>query len=111
MGKKDLGIPSVTDRIAQMVIKQVFEPKVEPCFDQDSYGYRPNKSALDVIGVTRDRCWLRSWVLEFDIKGLFDNIDHLLLMKAIKKHTSQKRIILYIERFIKTPIQMPDGTI
>ena len=109
-GERYLGIPSVTDRIAQMVIKQVFEPKVEPYFDQDSYGYRPNKSALDAIGVTRDRCWSRSWVLEFDIKGLFDNIDHSLLMKAIKKHTSQKWIILYIERFIKAPIQMPDGT-
>jgi len=110
-GERYLGIPSVTDRIAQMVIKQVFEPKVEPNFDQDSYGYRPNKSALDAIGVTRERCWSRSWVLEFDIKGLFDNIDHSLLMKAVKKHTSQKWIILYIERFIKAPIQMPDGTI
>jgi RNA-directed DNA polymerase len=110
-GERYLGIPSVTDRIAQMVIKQVFESNVEPHFDQDSYGYRPNKSALDAIGVTRERCWSRSWVLEFDIKGLFDNIDHSLLMKAVKKHTSQKWIILYIERFIKAPIQMPDGTI
>jgi len=110
-GERYLGIPSVSDRIAQMVIKQVFEPKVEPHFDQDSYGYRPNKSALDAVGVTRERCWSRSWLLEFDIKGLFDNIDHSLLMKAVKKHTSEKWIILYIQRFIKAPIQMPDGTI
>ena len=110
-GERYLGIPSVSDRIAQMVIKQVFEPKVEPHFDQDSYGYRPNKSALDAVGVTRERCWSRSWLLEFDIKGLFDNIDHSLLMKAVKKHTSEKWIILYIQRFIKAPIHMPDGTI
>lgn len=110
-GERYLGIPSVTDRVAQMVIKQHFKPKVEPYFDQDSYGYRPNKSALDAIGVTRERCWLRSWVLEFDIKGLFDNIDHSYLMKAVKKHTKEKWIILYIERFIKAPIQTPDGVI
>lgn len=108
-GERHLGIPSVSDRIAQMVIKLLFEPEVEPCFDKDSYGYRPNKSALDAIGITRERCWLRSWVLEFDIKGLFDNIDHDLLMKAVRKHTDQKWILLYIERFIKAPMQMPDG--
>jgi RNA-directed DNA polymerase len=110
-GERHLGIPSVSDRIAQMVIKMVFEPKIEPHFDKDSYGYRPNKSALDAVGITRERCWLRSWVLEFDIKGLFDNIDHALLMKAVRKHTSQKWILLYIERFIKAPMKMPDGTI
>ena len=109
-GERHLGIPSVSDRVAQMVIKMVFEPEVEPHFDKDSYGYRPGKSALDAVGVTRERCWLRSWVLEFDIKGLFDNIDHTLLMKAVRKHTSQKWIVLYIERFIKAPMQMPDGT-
>jgi RNA-directed DNA polymerase len=110
-GERCLGIPTINDRIAQMVIKLVFEPQVEPCFDNDSYGYRPNKSALDAIRLTRERCWWRSWVLEFDIKGLFDNIDHSLLMKAVKAHTTQKWILLYIERFIKAPIQMPDGSI
>lgn len=110
-GERYLGIPSVSDRIAQMVIKLSLGPDIEPHFDADSYGYRPNKSALDAIGVTRERCWLRSWVLEFDIKGLFDNIDHELLMKAVRKHTSQKWIVLYVERFIKSPIQMPDGTV
>jgi RNA-directed DNA polymerase len=110
-GERHLGIPSVSDRVAQMVIKLVFEPNVEPIFDKDSYGYRPGKSAIDALAVTRERCWLRSWVLEFDIKGLFDNIDHNLLMKAVRKHTSEKWVLLYIERFIKAPMNMLDGTI
>lgn len=110
-GERILGIPTVSDRIAQMVVKLTFEPLVEPHFHHDSYGYRPNKSALDAIGVTRQRCWKYDWVVEFDIKGLFDNIDHGLLMKAIKKHTDNPWVILYIERWIKAPLQMPDGTL
>lgn len=89
-GVRVLGIPTVNDRIAQMVIKLSLEPKVEPHFLEDSYGYRPNKSALDAIGVTRKRCWKYDRVLEFDIKGLFDNIPHNLLMKAVEKHTQDK---------------------
>lgn len=85
--------------------------KVEPYFDQDSYGYRPNKSALDAVGITRERCWWKNWVIEFDIKGLFDNIDHPLLMKAVRKHTDNRWVILYIERWIKSEILMPDGSI
>ena len=82
-GERILGIPTVSDRIAQMVIKLMFEPTVEPYFLPDSYGYRPNKSALEAVGVTRQRCWKYNWILEYDIKGLFDNIDHELLMKAV----------------------------
>ena len=93
-GERILGIPTVGDRIAQMVVKLMFEPKVEPYFHEDSYGYRPNKSALDAIGITRKRCWKYDWLLEFDIKGLFDNIDHDLLMKAVRKHTDNKWVIL-----------------
>src|SRR5690606_16038801 len=85
-GKRTLGIPTVGDRVAQMVVKKVFEPTVEPYFMEDSYGYRPGKSAIDAIAITRKRCWKIDWVLEFDIKGLFDNIDHELLMKAVCKH-------------------------
>ena len=84
-GVRLLGIPTVADRVAQMVIKIMFEPDVEPHFYPDSYGYRPNKSALDAVGVTRQRCWKYNWVLEFDIKGLFDNINHDLLMRAVRK--------------------------
>ena len=71
-GERILGIPTVGDRVAQMVVKQFFEPKVDPIFHPDSYGYRPKKSAHDAIGRVRERCWKYDWVLEFDIKGLFD---------------------------------------
>lgn len=71
-GERILGVPTVSDRIAQMVVKLIFEPTVEAYFYPDSYGYRPNKSALDAVGITRQRCWRYDWCLEFDIKGLFD---------------------------------------
>ena len=104
-GERILGVPTVSDRICQMVVKLVFEPNVEAQFLPDSYGYRPNKSALDAIGVTRQRCWRADWVLEFDVKGLFDNIPHELLMKAVQKHTKVKWVMLYIERWLKAPMQ------
>jgi len=110
-GERLLGVPTVGDRICQRVAKLVFEPKVEKIFLPDSYGYRPKKSALDAIGVTRQRCWEYDWVLEFDIKGLFDNLSHELLMKAIRKHAQEPWVILYIERWLKAPMKMPDGRI
>lgn len=106
-----LGIPTVSDRIAQMSIKLAFEPLVEPYFLKDSYGYRPNKSAIEAVGITRQRCWEFEYVLEFDIKGLFDNIDWELLMKAVRKHTDNKWILLYIGRWLASPMQMPDGSV
>lgn len=109
--KRLLGIPTIADRIAQMTVLMEFEPKVENVFYKDSYGYRPNKSAIEAIGVTRERCWELPWVLEFDIVGLFDNIDHDLLMKAVRKHTDSKWTILYIERFLKADMVMPDGKV
>jgi RNA-directed DNA polymerase len=109
-GTRILRVPTVADRVAQMVMKIYFEPDVEPYFHSDSYGYRPRKSAMDALAVTRKRCWKYDWVLEFDIKGLFDNIDHELLMKAVQKHTDNPWVILYIERWLKAPMQMPDGT-
>jgi len=109
-GERVLGVPTVSDRIAQMVVKLEFEPAVEPHFLPDSYGYRPGKSALDAIGVTRKRCWDNDWVIEFDIKGLFDNIPHDLLIKAVEKHTDSAWIRLYVKRWLKAPMQMPDGT-
>lgn len=108
-GERILGIPTVSDRIAQMVVKLVFELCVETHFLENSYGYRPNKSALDAVGITRQRCWQYDWIVEYDIKGLFDNLDHSLLMKAVRKHTDSKWVILYIERWLKAPMQMPDG--
>ena len=110
-GKRVLGIPTVGDRICQMVVKLVFEPMVEPSFLPDSYGYRPNKSALEAVGVTRQRCWQYDWVVEFDIKGLFDNLPWELLMKAVRKHTQERWVILYIERWLKAPMQQEDGSL
>jgi len=110
-GDRLLGIPTVSDRIAQMVVKLESEPDVEPHFLPDSYGYRPGKSALDAIAVTRKRCWKYDWVLEFDIKGLFDNISHELLLKAVDKHTDSPWVRLYIRRWLTASMQLADGSV
>lgn len=110
-GQRILGIPTVEDRVAQMVAKMYLEPKVEPIFYEDSYGYRPNKSAIDAIKVTRERCWRYGWVLEIDVKGLFDNIKHEHIIELVKKHTEEKWIVLYVERWLKTPFQVRDGKV
>src|SRR6516165_2681982 len=109
-GERILAVPTVADRVAQMVVKQVIEPILDSSFLADSYGYRPNKSALDAVGVTRERCWRYDWVLEFDIRGLFDNIDHDLLLRAVRKHVTCKWALLYIERWLKAPMVQEDGT-
>jgi RNA-directed DNA polymerase len=110
-GERLLGIPTVSDRIAQMVGKIYLEPLLEPYFHTDSYGYRPGKSAVEAVGVARQRCWRHGWVIDLDIKGFFDNIDHDLLMKAVRKHTDCKWMLLYIERWLKAPAQLADGTV
>lgn len=110
-GVRILGVPTVADRIAQMVVKLTFEPLVEPIFHPDSYGYRPGRSAHDALAQTRQRCWRYDWVLEFDIKGLFDNIPHDLLMKAVRKHTDIPWVLLYIERWLTAPFQRADGSL
>ena len=109
-GQRLLGVPTVADRVAQMVVKRMIEPNLDAIFLADSYGYRPGKSALDAVGVTRKRCWGYDWVLEFDIKGLFDNIDHALLLKAVRKHVTCPWAVLYIERWLTAPMVMEDGT-
>jgi group II intron reverse transcriptase/maturase len=110
-GDRILGVPTVADRVAQMVVKQVIEPNLDPVFLADSYAYRPSKSALDAVGVTRERCWKYDWIVEFDIKGLFDNIDHELLLRAVRKHVTCKWALLYIERWLKAPMLQEDGVI
>lgn len=89
-GTRMLGIPTVEDRVAQMVAKIYFEPNVERIFYEDSYGYRPNKSAIQAVGVLRERCWRKDWVVDFDIKGLFDNIRHDYLIEMVKRHTEEQ---------------------
>ncbi len=110
-GERILGVPTVADRVAQMVVKRVIEPNLEPVFLADSYAYRPAKSALDAVGVTRKRCWKYDWVVEFDIRGLFDNIDHELLLRAVRKHVTCKWALLYIERWLKAPMMQEDRVI
>ena len=109
-GKRKLGVPTVSDRIAQMVAKMYFEPEVDHHFHPDSYGYRPGKSAIEAVGMARKRCWRHNWVLDLDIKGFFDNIDHGLLMRAVRKHTDIQWLLLYMERWLKAPVQTEDGT-
>ena len=108
-GTRYLGIPTVSDRVAQMVVKMYLEPQWDACFHPNSFGYRPGKSALDAIEATRRRCWKYNWVVEFDIKGAFDNIDHELLMRAVHKHTTEKWQVLYIERWLTASFITPDG--
>lgn len=109
--KRPLGIPTVADRVAQTVAKMYLEPKVEPYFHPDSYAYRRGKSAIEAVGVARQRCWSYDWVLDLDIKGFYDNLDHGLVMRAVRKHTDCKWLLLYIERWLKAPVQMKDGTL
>lgn len=106
-----LGIPTVADRVAQAVVRNHLETQVEPCFHRDSYAYRPSRSALGAIAVTRKRCWKYDWVLEFDIKGAFDHIDHELMMKAVRHHTRSPWVALYVERWLKAPMMRGQETI
>ncbi len=110
-GTRVLGIPTVADRVAQTTVKLILEPVLDPLFHPDSYGYRPGKSAHDAIGITRRRCWRLDWVVEFDIRGLFDNIDHQLLMRAVRKHCRNRWVLLYIERWLKAPMRTADGEV
>jgi len=108
-GTRKLGIPTVSDRIAQTVVKRAIEPILDPIFHPDSYGYRPGRSAKQAIAVTRKRCWQFDWVVEFDIKSAFDQIDHSLLMKAVSSHIREGWILLYIERWLTAPFETTDG--
>ena len=110
-GVRILGIPTVADRIAQTAVKMWLEPQLDPIFRDDSYGYRPGKSALAAIAIIRRRCWDYDWVVEFDIRGLFENLDHGLLLKALRKHCQEPWILLYVERWLKAPMLAMDGQI
>jgi len=110
-GVRKLGIPTVSDRVAQMVVKMQLEPAVEPLFHADSYGYRPFKSAHDAVGRCRQRCWRYDWALDLDIKGFFDNLPWDLMMKAVCKHAKDPWVVLYIERWLKAPSQDEQGNL
>jgi RNA-directed DNA polymerase len=104
-------VPTVADRVAQEVVRRYLEPLVEPMFHEDSYGYRPGRSAIDAIRTARQRCWRYDWVVDIDIKGFFDSIDHTLLLRAVHKHTVCPWVLLYIERWLKAPMMTEDGTL
>ena len=107
-GERILGVPTVGDRIAQTAVTLWLEPNLERLFHDDSYGYRPGRSAHDALAVTRKRCWERDWVLEYDIRGLFDNIDHELLLKALRKHCDEPWVLLLVERWLTAPMRGRD---
>jgi group II intron reverse transcriptase/maturase len=104
-GTRPLGIPTVSDRVAQAVVKAYLEPELERHFHPDSYGYRPGKSALEAGGVARQRCWRDDWVLDLDIRRYVDSIDHALLMRAVRTHTDGSWVLLSIERWLQAPVQ------
>ena len=110
-GERRLGIPTVADRVAQTVVKRYLEPAVEQHFHRDSYGYRPGKSAADALAMTRQRCWRYDWVIDLDIRGFFDSLDHALLMRAVGKYTQCRWILLYVKRWLEAPMQLEDGTL
>ena len=106
-----LGVPTVADRIAQTVVRSYLEPEVEPVFHPGSYGYRPGRSPLDAVGVCRERCWRSDWVLDMDIQSFFDSVPWQLVLRAVARHTDQRWILLYVERWLKAPLQLEDGTL
>lgn len=109
--KRKLGIPTVSDRVAQTVTRRYLEPEVEPKFHDDSYGFRPGRGQEEAITVTRKRCWKYDWVIDLDIKGFFDNLDHTLVLNAVSQHTQLTWILLYIERWLKAPVQEKNGEV
>jgi RNA-directed DNA polymerase len=110
-GVRVLGVPTVADRVAQTVVRLYLEPEVEPSFHPDSYGYRPGRSALDAVAACRQRCWKTNWVIDLDIRAFFDSVPHELVLKAVAHHTEQRWILLYVERWLKAPLRLRDGTL
>jgi len=106
-----LGVPNTADRVAQTAAAMLLEEKLEPIFHPDSYGYRPGRSAHDALAVTRKRCWKQDWILDLDVRAFFDSVPHDLLLKAVAHHTDERWVLLYIERWLKAPMQMLDGTL
>jgi RNA-directed DNA polymerase len=110
-GVRTLGVPTVADRVAQTVAKLYLEPEVEPVYHPDSYGYRPNRSALDAVGVCRERCWKSDWLIDLDYRSFFDTVDHDLILKAVAAHTEERWVLLYVERWLKAPLDTGDGNL
>lgn len=110
-GTRMLGIPTVADRIAQTVVALTLEPRTESIFHDDSYGYRPGRSPLAAVEKCRERCWKKDWVLDLDVQKFFDSVDHDLMVKAVEANTDRKWVVLYVKRWLKAPVRLPDGTV
>jgi RNA-directed DNA polymerase len=110
-GVRVLGVPTVSDRVAQTVVRSYLEPEVEPLFHPDSYGYRPGRSALDAVKACRERCWRYAWVIDLDIRAFFDSLDHELVLRTVSKHTDLRWVLLYVQRWLTAPLQREDGTL
>ena len=110
-GTRVLGVPTVADRIAQTVVALQLLPRMESIFHSDSYGYRPGRSPLAAVKKCRERCWKKDWVLDLDVQKFFDSVDHELMVKAVEANTDQKWVVLYVKRWLKAPMQLPDGTV
>jgi group II intron reverse transcriptase/maturase len=108
-GTRRLGIPNVVDRVAQTAAAMALEESVEQVFHDDSYGYRPERSPLEAVAVCRKRSWRRDWVLDVDIRSFFDSVPWDLMLRALARHTDQKWVLLYVERWLKAPMLMADG--
>jgi group II intron reverse transcriptase/maturase len=106
---RKLGIPTIADRVGQMVLKEYLEPRLEKIFSSQSYGYRPGKNAHQALASVRENCWNYDWVIDLDIKGFFDNIDHEKLMKAVRKHVPENWACMYIMRWLNSPVLKIDG--
>lgn len=101
---RKLGIPTISDRVGQMVVKMFIEPRLEAVFSPNSYGYRPKRNAHQALSKVWENCWKQNWVIDLDIKGFFDNIDHNKLMLAVKKHVPENWVCLYIKRWLEAPV-------
>jgi RNA-directed DNA polymerase len=112
-GTRILGVPAVADRIAQTVAALALEPRTESIFHDDSYGYRPGRSPLDAVARCRERCWKKDWIIDLDVRKFFDSVDHDRMVRAVEANitTGQKWVVLYVKRWLKAPIQMPDGQV
>jgi group II intron reverse transcriptase/maturase len=110
-GTRMLGVPTVGDRVAQTVVALTLESRTESIFHDDSYGYRPGRSALQAVEQCRQRCWKKDWVLDLDVQKFFDSVDHALMVKAVEANTDQRWVVLYVKRWLVAPLQLPDGTL
>ncbi|WP_158895906.1 group II intron reverse transcriptase/maturase [Amycolatopsis anabasis] len=112
-GTRILGVPTVADRVAQTVAAMALEARTESIFHDDSYGYRPRRSALDAVARCRQRCWKKDWVIDLDVAKFFDSVPWDLMVKAVQANitTEQRWVLLYVKRWLAAPIQQPDGTL